>query len=235
MSDSFQILRPSSMRASSRLVCSSGLTSSQYFRRMIPDSTTTFSNTGTISRKRLASLLGAEPHHPLDAGSVVPAAVEDHDLPGRGQMWNVALGVHLRLLALGRRGKRDHPEDARAHPLGHGFDRAALAGAVAPFEEDADLEALVHHPLLELDELDMQPREFLLVFLSLQLAVGFRARHSWYRSSDPPFASAFIFSRFSRNCPKCVLLPGENEADIAGHAPGYSSTSALRWKPSGLR
>jgi hypothetical protein len=36
MSDSFQILRPSSMRASSRFVCTSGLTSSQYFNRMIP-------------------------------------------------------------------------------------------------------------------------------------------------------------------------------------------------------
>src|SRR5271155_411123 len=25
---------------------------------------------------------------------------------------------------------------------------------------------------------------------------------------------------FPKNCPKCVLLPSENEADIAGHAPG---------------
>jgi hypothetical protein len=45
----------------------------------------------------------------------------------------VALGVHLRLLPLGRRGKRDHTEDARAHPLCDGFDRAALAGPVTPF------------------------------------------------------------------------------------------------------
>jgi len=33
----------------------------------------------------------------------------------------------------------------------------------------------VHHPLLELDELDVQAREFLLVFLPFQLAVGFTA------------------------------------------------------------
>jgi hypothetical protein len=32
------------------------------------------------------------------------------------------------------------------------IDRAALAGPVTSFEEDADLEALVHHPLLEFDE-----------------------------------------------------------------------------------
>jgi hypothetical protein len=49
----------------------------------------------------------------------------------------------------------------------------ALAGSVAPFEEDADLEALAHHPLLKLDKLDMQSREFPLVFLSFPLAVGF--------------------------------------------------------------
>src|SRR5580704_3004920 len=133
-------------------------------------------------------LLGAEPHHALDPGSVVPAAVEDHDLPCRRQMWNVSLGVHLRLFALGRRGKRDHPENARANPLGHGFDRAALAGAVAPLEEDADLEALVHDPLLELDELDMQARKFALVFLQLQLAVGFRVVVLGIGHIDAPFS-----------------------------------------------
>jgi len=70
-----------------------------------------------------------------------------------------------------RRRKRNHPEDARAHPLHHSLDRAALACPVAPVEEDADLQALVHHPLLEFDELDVQPREFPLVFPSLQLAI----------------------------------------------------------------
>src|SRR5262249_35577907 len=65
------------------------------------------------------------------------------------------------------------PEDARADALGHGLDRAALAGSITAFENDADLEALVHHPLLELDELDVQARQFALVFLPLQLAAGF--------------------------------------------------------------
>jgi hypothetical protein len=31
--------------------------------------------------------------------------------------------------------------------------------SVAPFEEDADPQALMHHALLELDNLDMQARE----------------------------------------------------------------------------
>jgi hypothetical protein len=47
------------------------------------------------------------------------------------------------------------PEDARAHPLGHCLDRAALAGAVASLKENTDLQTLVHHPLLEFDKFDM--------------------------------------------------------------------------------
>src|SRR5215470_6790386 len=54
MGDSFQIFRPSSIRDSSRRVCSSSVTSSQYLRRWTPDSTMIFSNAGTISRKALA-------------------------------------------------------------------------------------------------------------------------------------------------------------------------------------
>jgi hypothetical protein len=51
--------------------------------------------------------------------------------------------------------ERDHPEDAWAHRLGHRLDRAALAGTGASLKENADFETLLHHPLLELDELDM--------------------------------------------------------------------------------
>ena len=54
MGESFQTLRGSSMRAVSRRVCSSGLTSSQYLSRMMPDSSTIFSKAGTTPRKRLA-------------------------------------------------------------------------------------------------------------------------------------------------------------------------------------
>src|SRR6516225_3114497 len=118
-------------------------------------------------------ILGAEPQHPLDASPVVPAAIENHDLSRCRQVWQVALGVHLRLLPLGRRRECHDPEDARAHSLGHSFDRAALAGSVAAFEDDADPKAFVHHPLLELDKLDVQTRELPLVFFLFQLAFAF--------------------------------------------------------------
>src|SRR4029077_6336942 len=86
-------------------------------------------------------LLTGEAHHPLDPGSVVPAAVEDHDLARGRQVRDVALDVHLTFLARARRGQRDDPKPARAHTLGDRLDGAALAGAVASLEHHAYPEA----------------------------------------------------------------------------------------------
>ena len=58
-------------------------------------------------------VVGAVAHHVLDAGAVVPAAVEQHDLAGGGQMRDVALEVPLRALALAGRGDRDDAAGTR--------------------------------------------------------------------------------------------------------------------------
>ena len=118
-------LRGSSIRLSSRRVCSSGLTSSQYFSRMMPASTIAFSTAGTMLEEPRDLLVGAETHDPLDAGAVVPAAVEDHDLATRREVRQVALDVHLRLLALGRRRERHDAEHT-------GLTRSVIALIVPP-------------------------------------------------------------------------------------------------------
>ena len=92
--------------------------------------------------------------------------------PAAGRCWDISLDIHLRLLALGRRRQRDDTKHPRADTFGDRLDHAALAGAVAPLEHDADLQAFVHHPLLELDQLDMQLGQLAQVVLLLQLAVG---------------------------------------------------------------
>ena len=112
---------------------------------------------GTALRKRLRLLLRAKAHHPLDAGAVVPAAIPDHHFTGRRQVRQITLRVHLTLLALGRGWQRDDAKHTRAYALGDRLDGAALAGTVSAFEYDAHLETLVHHPLLQLHELDVQP------------------------------------------------------------------------------
>src|ERR1035438_3690618 len=101
--------------------------------------------------------LRAEAHHVLDSGAVVPTAVEQDDFSGGGQMRRVALKVPLRSLALRRRGEGDYLADARIQALGDALDGAALAGCVAPLEEDDYLESLVANPLLKLDEFDLEP------------------------------------------------------------------------------
>jgi hypothetical protein len=68
--------------------------------------------------------------------------------------------------------KCNDPEDTWTHTLGNSLDGAALAGAVATLEEDADLLALVAHPFLELDQLDVQPLQFRFVVLALQLFIA---------------------------------------------------------------
>ena len=158
MGESFQILRGSSIRSASRRVCSSTLTLSQYLIRMIPLSTIAFSTAGTCSRNLVALLRGAVAHDRLDAGAVVPAAVEDGDLAGRREVGDVALDVHLRLLALGRRRQGDVLEHPRARPLGDPPDRAALARRVQALEHDADLRPGGLHPLLHGHQLTLQDR-----------------------------------------------------------------------------
>jgi len=53
--------------------------------------------------KRLILLLGAKTNDMLDAGAVLPTSVKDDDLPGSRKMLHVALDIHLRLSAIGRR------------------------------------------------------------------------------------------------------------------------------------
>ena len=114
--------------------------------RMIPPSIICFSNSGRQLEEPLVLFVGAESHHALDAGPVVPAPVEDDDLAGGGKVLHVPLHVHLALLAVGRRGQRDEAEDARARALRDRLDRAALARRVAAFEDDDDAQALSLSP-----------------------------------------------------------------------------------------
>src|SRR5262249_32038990 len=50
---------------------------------------------GRAAKELLALRLGAEPHHPFDAGAVVPAAVEQDDFAARRQMRYIALKIPL--------------------------------------------------------------------------------------------------------------------------------------------
>jgi hypothetical protein len=105
----------------------------------------------------------AKPHDVLDAGAVVPAAIEDHDFAGSGEVLHVPLHVHLRLLAVRRRRQRDDAKHAWTDAFGQRADGAAFAGAVASLEDDDDALALRLHPVLQVAQLDLQFSERFLV------------------------------------------------------------------------
>jgi hypothetical protein len=77
---------------------------------------------------------------------------------------HVALEVPLGALALGRRRQRHHLAAARIEPLRHPLDDAALAGDIAALEQHDHLELAVDHPVLQLDELFLQPQQLLEIF-----------------------------------------------------------------------
>src|SRR5208282_3242127 len=95
--------------------------------------------------------LGAEPHHALDAGAVVPAPVEQHDLPSARQFSDVALEIPLTTLAFSRCTECHHAADAWIEALGDALNGPTLTGRVPAFEYDYDLEALETDPFLQLD------------------------------------------------------------------------------------
>ncbi len=74
----------------------------------------------------------------LDAGAVVPGAVEEHDLAAGRQVLHVALEVPLALLDRSRLLERDDARAAWVEMLHEALDRAALARRVTSFEQDDD-------------------------------------------------------------------------------------------------
>jgi hypothetical protein len=99
----------------------------------IPESTNACPVSGVTSRKLLTysieqnSVIRSTParYYQLQSNRTISSA--------RGQMAYVALDIHLRLLPLGWRGQRDHPEDVGTDALSDGLDDPALADPVTAF------------------------------------------------------------------------------------------------------
>src|ERR1700733_7157910 len=124
---------------------------------------------GTRAHELLVLALGAEAHHPFDAGAVVPGSVEQHHLTSGREVLDVALEVPLASLALGRRRQRDDAAHPRVRALGDALDHAALPRGVAPLEDHDDLQSLGAHVLLHDHELALELQQLLLEPDAVQL------------------------------------------------------------------
>ena len=109
----------------------------------------------------LVFLVGAEAHHAFDAGAIIPAPVEQHDLSAGGQMEGIALEIPLAALALRGRRQRHGAADPGIETLGDAFDDAALARRIPPLEDDDQFQLLGDDPILKLDQFALQAQQFL--------------------------------------------------------------------------
>ena len=83
-------------------------------------------------------------------------------------MLDVPLEVPLRALALGRLLERHDARPARIEVLHEPLDGAALAGRVASLEDDHQLLLRSLHPVLQLEQLDLQQALVPVVHLARQ-------------------------------------------------------------------
>src|SRR5262249_52027955 len=114
-----------------------------------------------------------------NAGSVVPAPVEDQDLARCRKVFNVTLPKHLRFLPIRGSRKRYHAKHARAHAVGDGLDRSALARRVPTFEQDDDACSRLSDHLLEVAKFDLQLVDPPLINFAFLFGLGLTAVRSF--------------------------------------------------------
>src|SRR5262249_49169173 len=142
------------------------------------------------------------------------AAVEDDDLARRREKRQVALDVHLRLLAVRGRGQGGDAEHAGAAALGDRPDGAALAGGVPALEDDDDPLPRRLDPVLDQAKLRLQAAHPLFVVLARELVAVLAALVLAARILAGRFAALAGTVLLHRPSPSVLC-----DAPIAGAAP----------------
>ena len=118
-------------------------------------------------------LVGAEAHDLLDPGAVIPRTVEQDHLPHGRQVRHVTLEIPLPLLTLGRDIERDDPRGPGIQMLHEALDSAAFAGGIPTLEYNDEAAAPILHPVLQLEQFDLEDPFRMIVFLAAQpLVIG---------------------------------------------------------------
>src|SRR5215471_11048143 len=111
----------------------------------------------TELQKFFMLLRRAKSHHLLNAGAVIPTAVENDDFTRRREMLHVTLDVHLGLFTIGGRRQRKKPKHSGTDAFCDCANGTTLAGCVAAFKDDNDAKTLVFDPVLKFAKLGLQP------------------------------------------------------------------------------
>src|SRR5262245_17668740 len=75
-------------------------------------------------------------------------------------MGHISLEVPLRLLAFARSRQRHDAADPWVETLSNPFDDTAFASGITPLEYHHDLKFAIDHPVLQLDQLSLQSKQF---------------------------------------------------------------------------
>ena len=168
--DNFQILRPSLMRSRSLRSCSFGVTSSQYFSKMIPASTIAFPSP-VRHQETFQPVPACRIPSPVQRLRGCTSCGQNNDFAGSGQVRNITLEIKLRFLFLCWRRQRDNPENARADAFGYRFYGAAFTGPVASLKHDADFQSFGDNPLLEFDQFNVKATKLFFILFCFQRGI----------------------------------------------------------------
>ena len=105
-------------------------------------------------------LVGAETHYTLNAGAVVPTAVEEHYLARSWKMHRIPLEIPLSAFAIIRCGQRSNPADTGIEPLGNPLDHASLASSVSALKKNHQLVPVGDDPFLQPYKLALHAEKF---------------------------------------------------------------------------
>ena len=128
--------------------------------------------------EEMLGLLGrAEAHDLFHPGAVVPGAVEQYGLPGGGEPVDITLEIPLRAFPVIGLGQGRDEIVARIEIFQIRLDGAALAGGVAPLEDDHDAVARAGQMGLQQHQLLLQAIHLLFIETPIQLIfIGIAAR-----------------------------------------------------------
>jgi hypothetical protein len=126
-----------------------------------------------LPEESLILLVGTEAHDLLNPGAVIPRAVEQDDLPGSRQVRYVAPEIPLPTFALSGDIKCGNPRRPGIQVLHEALDGTALTSSIPALEDNHKAAARILHPILQLEQFDLEQPFLVLIFLMAQpLSIG---------------------------------------------------------------
>lgn len=98
----------------------------------------------------------AKAHYLFNTRAIVPAAIEQNQLLGGGQMRGIALKIPRGIFAVGWLSQCDYPRIPWTEMFNDAFDCPVFASGIAALEDHQDFVSVLDDVMLDFDELDLE-------------------------------------------------------------------------------